>query len=345
MRLVKNRDYISYGSSPSANNSLLQCVYHLNETEAVHWEMWDGVNKLGTYEWRPGSGGNATGRLEKVVEQSRDNESLELTKLRNDLRDRYSCGVSLIYGFTENADQEVFIIDVKGTSTFLGYIQKCIYTNSYQTATVFQEQTLEAKMFSPKLNQYYEEISSKGWFKVIHPSGYVPKSYNYVSFKIHEEAPDDIAFKLMKGINKSNGEYSSFGEDIIFTSTWHELGCPDVREDNKQVHYCPEDSATCRGGRKNMTIATMTCKNGYQAEGNVSIVTMRCNGTSLTWEPEQGQTTTFEDLVCVAVHYGAENTVITDAPGGGASNGYPNLVLLSAFLLDVIVRLFPFSHP
>lgn len=78
----------------------------------------------------------------------------------------------------------LFFSDIKGTSTFLGCIQKCIYTNSYQTATVFQEQTLEAKMFSPKLNQYYEEISSKGWFKVIHPSGYVPQSYNYVSFKV-----------------------------------------------------------------------------------------------------------------------------------------------------------------
>lgn len=342
VRLVDNREYISYGLGPAANNSLLECVYHLDDAEKVDqvvWEMLGDGDGSGYYIWRPDKGGYATGNLSGVVKQDRTDSSLELTELRYDLGGNYSCSVSLTNNVTvTSGKEEVLIVDIIGKDSLWEDFQKCGYTTSYQSWTVFPEETLQAGMFSPKLSKYYEEVPSQEWEKTVYDNGSVAHSYKDVSFTITEKTPDDIVFKMTKGIYKADLDYISLGDLTASHSTWYELGCPDVKEDTKTVHYVPEDSTTCRGGRRNTTTATVTCRSGYHAEGDVSEVTLRCSGPSLTWEPEPGHTATLGDLVCVK---GTETT--TANPGGGASSGYLSLVLFLASLLGVVVRLF--SHP
>lgn len=339
VRLVKNRSYISYRHGASPNNSLIECPYQLEEegehVQRVLWEMWEDVYKLGTYEWHPSSGGNATGRLKGMVNLNRDDGSLELIKLRYDLAGEYSCGVSLTNGETKNAaKEEVLIVDLNGRHNLNQRDMNCSFIGGYVSPAVFPEATLRAGMFSRKLDEFYDEVPNLAWRKVIHSNSSVTYSFNNVSFKIDQNTPDDVVFKVEIGIIKSDGEYISQGSITSYSSSWNENGCPDVKEeDSKQVKYSA-NSFACRGGRRNYAKATVTCKEGYQGEWGVSLVRVRCHSTSLTWEPEQGHTATLKDLVCV------EDT----GTDGGASSGYPSYVLLLASLLGVVVLLFSFSR-
>ncbi|KAG0694451.1 hypothetical protein GWK47_027230 [Chionoecetes opilio] len=332
VRLPDNNTYISYGLNPSANNSLIECVYELDEGEQVarvFWEMGDGGND--TYEWSPGTIGRATGKLEGMVELDRDDGSLELTKLSYDLSNTYSCGVDLTSGTTMSSDkEEVIIIDTSASSTHTSHNHNCIYTASYESPAVFPEPTLSAGMFSSELNRFYEEVPSSKWFKIKHTNDSVTYTYQNVSFKIDQNTPEDIVFKLRLGVTKSDGQYISLFGYISNSSSWSEHGCPDVRGgDNTDVLYFPGSSAVCRGGRQDSTRATVVCKKGYEHEGDVRIVVMLCNGTSLTWRPQEGRTATPEDLVCV-----------TTNGGGGTESGSPSLTVPSLTLLGIALLTF-----
>lgn len=75
--------------------------------------------------------------------------------------------------------------DIGGRSRLWEYIQKCIYTTSYQSPAEFPEPTvLHAGLFSPKLNKYYEEVPRKAWSKASHPNGSVTYSYSDVTFNV-----------------------------------------------------------------------------------------------------------------------------------------------------------------
>ncbi|XP_063870476.1 uncharacterized protein LOC135105818 isoform X1 [Scylla paramamosain] len=337
VHLLNNHSYISFGLKPSPNRSVILCPYQLaagEEVQRVYWEMWDDVDQVGTYEWRPASGGQAaTGRLEGVVELNRDDGALQLTKLRYDLGGDYLCGVELTNGQSKSSSKEqVFIIDMSGSSSHSSYFEHCRAINSFISPATYPEPTLRAGLYLEGSETFYKEVSGKDWMKVVHPNGSITYSYDKVSFEIDKNSPSDVVFKLNMGFTKSDGKYISISSFSSSSPSWDEHGCPDVKEkDHKGVRYFPGNNVVCRGGHKNTTKATVTCQGGYRPAGNVNIVVMRCNSMKLAWQPEEGTTATFDDLKCV----------VDDGNDGNSNNkavvstGSPSLVMLFASFFGV----------
>ncbi|MPC25659.1 hypothetical protein E2C01_018781 [Portunus trituberculatus] len=378
VHLLNNQSYISFGLKPSPNRSVILCPYQLTageEVQRVYWEMWDDFEQVGTYEWRPATGGQAaTGRLEGVVELNRDDGELELTKLRYDLAGDYLCGVDLTNGQSKNSSKEqVLIVDMSGSSSHSTYFDHCRAVNSFTSPATYPEPTLRAGLYLEGSETFYKEVSGKDWMKVVHPNGSITYSYDKVSFEIDKNSPLDIVFKLKMGFTKSDGTYISISSFSSSSPSWIEHGCPDVKErDHKGVRYFPSHNIVCRGGHKNTTKvcsfenhlkikahvpleylrvstereliaarssqatnavsysqqATVTCDSGYRSAGDVSIVVMRCNGATRTWQPEKGTTATFDDLKCAVtsalrmglVHLPHDNRYINYTKGASPDN-------------------------
>lgn len=54
VRLSHNNRYINYTKGASPDNSLLECVHHLDEEEqvaTVSWKLWDTEKVVGSFEW------------------------------------------------------------------------------------------------------------------------------------------------------------------------------------------------------------------------------------------------------------------------------------------------------
>ncbi|XP_045101781.1 uncharacterized protein LOC123498588 isoform X2 [Portunus trituberculatus] len=115
VRLCNEQRYLHYSTPPSENTSLIECPYQLTaeeEVKRVYWEMWDDAELMGTYNWDPVDGGKATGILEGVVEMTRDDGGLQLTKLRYDMAGDYLCGVELTNGQNKSSSkEEVLVVD------------------------------------------------------------------------------------------------------------------------------------------------------------------------------------------------------------------------------------------
>ncbi|XP_045101499.1 uncharacterized protein LOC123498462 [Portunus trituberculatus] len=342
VHLLNNQSYISFGLKPSPNRSVILCPYQLTageEVQRVYWEMWDDFEQVGTYEWRPATGGQAaTGRLEGVVELNRDDGELELTKLRYDLAGDYLCGVDLTNGQSKNSSKEqVLIVDMSGSSSHSTYFDHCRAVNSFTSPATYPEPTLRAGLYLEGSETFYKEVSGKDWMKVVHPNGSITYSYDKVSFEIDKNSPLDIVFKLKMGFTKSDGTYISISSFSSSSPSWIEHGCPDVKErDHKGVRYFPSHNIVCRGGHKNTTKATVTCDSGYRSAGDVSIVVMRCNGATRTWQPEKGTTATFDDLKCV-VDEGKDGNNENNNNKAVVSTGSPSLALLFASVFGVVL--------
>ena len=61
VRLCNGLQYLSYRVAPSESTSLIECPYQLaagEEVKRVYWEMWNGTDQVGAYEWDPVSRGH-----------------------------------------------------------------------------------------------------------------------------------------------------------------------------------------------------------------------------------------------------------------------------------------------
>ncbi|XP_045101780.1 uncharacterized protein LOC123498588 isoform X1 [Portunus trituberculatus] len=336
VRLCNEQRYLHYSTPPSENTSLIECPYQLTaeeEVKRVYWEMWDDAELMGTYNWDPVDGGKATGILEGVVEMTRDDGGLQLTKLRYDMAGDYLCGVELTNGQNKSSSkEEVLVVDNMGASWRVNHFGNCGSAISFKTTAMYPEPTLKAGMFSAELNEYYEKITQ--WNKIYHSNGSVTCFIENAIFKIDENSPEEVFFKVDMGVSKSDGMFISFNTIRSFSSSWNEHGCPDVKEkDHKGVRYFPANNVACRGGQKNMTEATVTCQDGYRPAGSVSIVVMRCNSTTRLWQLEEGTTATSDDLECVA-EYGDNGN---DGNKEDFSTGCSSPTLLSASLFGVVL--------
>ncbi|XP_050719590.1 uncharacterized protein LOC127000205 isoform X2 [Eriocheir sinensis] len=301
--LPNNNRFINFTKGASPDNSLLSCDFELGageELSRVSWELIvDGAN-VGTFDWEGPGASKAGGRLQGVVNLGRNDGALQLTELRYDLSGEYSCRAVASNGEeAATAPWEVLIVDsVSHRSTLHTKITNCSYTTSYSTLAMFPKPEVRAGLYSISTGGFYDEIPKTSWRTVNHDNGSVTYSYSDFTFQLDSRTPEDVSFLVNVGVMKADGNFipvsSAKDEHLIL----HHLGCPEPRLEEYQHIKYHRDTITCRGEHKD-TEATVTCKEGYHADGNRDEVLVRCEESTHKWVLEDGTQARREHLGCV----------------------------------------------
>ncbi|KAG0694452.1 hypothetical protein GWK47_027231 [Chionoecetes opilio] len=303
VRLPNNNGYINITLGASPDNSLLECVYHLEGEEVatrVSWEHWDGGETKGRYDWYASLPNQASGALRSVVNMDREDGSLEFLDLNYDLSGEYSCSVTLSSGEEQVAARwEVPVVDsVSHLSLLHRSLSDCLYTSNYSTLAMYPEPVVRAGLYSEEMGGFYKEVLGSQWLVDTHTNGSVTYSYSGISFELNAETPVDISFYVMVGVMKRDGNYIPISSTLDKHIILHQLGCQEPRVAAYQHIDYHRDTITCRGEHRE-TEATVTCKKGYHADGDVEAVMISCNEVTRTWMLEDGQPAKREDLGCV----------------------------------------------
>lgn len=315
VRLVNNHRFINFTEGASPQNSLLECGHQLEGEETVtqiSWKLWDSEIIVGSFDWEADGNTGAFGKLAGKVKLTREDGSLELTQLQYDLSGEYSCSVTVNTGDTEEAAKwEAIIIDsVSHLSTLHRSISDCTYTSSFSTLAMFPKPEVRAGLYSETLGGFYKEIPESQWLITDHENRSFTYAYQQVSFEFDAETPIDVSFRVTVGVMKADGNYIpvSYAEDkhIIL----HQLGCPEPRGTAYQHIDFHRDTITCRGEHKEAE-ATVTCKEGTHADGDVEAVLITCDEPTQTWVLEDGRPARREHLKCVV--NGARSTASISA--------------------------------
>ncbi|XP_071536798.1 uncharacterized protein [Panulirus ornatus] len=320
VHLANNQSYISYVSSDV--HSRLICPYELSEGEdlnKVSWYLWDGDERVGTYEWFPSLDSTAEGLLEGAVNMSRDDGQLELTQLRYDLGGFYSCAVSLTDGQRKEGEKwEVLIIDITSASSYSSgkeNLTTCTYYESFRSYPVYPPPTVHSGMYSKQLDWFYDEVTPREWQKSVYHNKSTAYSYTDRAFKIDANTPDDAVLLTTIGVTKTDGSYIALTELWFTSHMWTPKGCkmPSLLE--HQVLKVHDGYKTCRDQlapyiANSSFEAEVRCEKGYHSEGSVDFVKMICNKT-FSWITQDGEEPSLQHLQCV----------IDDTDGGGGGDG------------------------
>lgn len=305
VRLAHNNRFINYTKGASPDNSLLECVHHLEEGEQlakVSWKLWDEDTVVGTFTWHSEDpdAAEATGKLSGMVALERDDGNLELSHLSYDLSGEYSCAVTLTDDKTvETAKWEVLVVESVSHLSILHHSHSgCTYSTNYSTLAMFPEPTVRAGLYSESLGGFYKEMPQAQWHVKRFDNGSFIYSYDHISFELDSDTPIDVSFYVTVGVMKDDRNYIPISSAMDKHIILHHLGCPEPRGEAYQHMEFHRDTITCRGEHKEAE-ATVTCKEGFKPDSEVAEVLIRCDEETFTWVLENGEPAKREHLKCV----------------------------------------------